>query len=135
MIVVIDCNVLLVSIPKKSKYRPIFDAIITGKVSLAVNNEILMEYLEIISNKANLEIATNIVDMILSLPFTIKGEPYFRFNLINADADDNKYVDTAISCNADLLITNDLHFQVLKSIPFPKVNVVSASDFLDSINS
>lgn len=30
MKVVLDINVLLVSIPKKSKYRPIFDALISG---------------------------------------------------------------------------------------------------------
>lgn len=46
MKIVLDTNSLLVSIPKKSPYRPIFDAIIEGKLTLLISNEILMEYVE-----------------------------------------------------------------------------------------
>lgn len=53
MKVVIDTNVLLVSIPKKSKYRLIFDYLIDMKYDLVVSNEILFEYEEIISQKSN----------------------------------------------------------------------------------
>jgi len=48
MRVVLDTNSLLVSISKKSKYRPIFDGILQGKFTLLITNEILSEYTEII---------------------------------------------------------------------------------------
>jgi predicted nucleic acid-binding protein len=47
MKVVLDTNVLLVSIPKKSKYRAIFDALIDGHFNAVISNDILSEYVEI----------------------------------------------------------------------------------------
>ncbi|PWK78268.1 hypothetical protein LX99_02108 [Mucilaginibacter oryzae] len=46
MTIVLDPNALLVSIPKKSIYRPIFDALIASKFELILSNEILSEYIE-----------------------------------------------------------------------------------------
>ena len=48
-----------------------------------------------------------------------------HFNLITADLDDNKFVDCAISANAHYIVTNDHHYDVLKSINFPNVNVIA----------
>lgn len=45
------------------------------------------------------------------------------------DPDDNKFTDMAIAGNADYLITNDRHFDLLKGVEFPKVNVISLDDF------
>ena len=44
MKVVIDTNVLLISIPSISRYRPILQGIINNKFELAVSNEIISEY-------------------------------------------------------------------------------------------
>jgi rRNA-processing protein FCF1 len=41
MKVVIDTNVLLMSIPRISKYRPIFDKLLKGKYRLAISEGIL----------------------------------------------------------------------------------------------
>jgi putative PIN family toxin of toxin-antitoxin system len=131
--VVLDCNVLLVSIARKSKYHPIFKAIRTEQIQLIVSNEIISEYVEVIGNKTTTEIAANIAEMILSSKSTIYAEPYYRFNLIIQDADDNKYTDAAISSNADYLVSNDAHFNVLKQLDFPKVNILNAEEFLNLI--
>jgi putative PIN family toxin of toxin-antitoxin system len=130
MRVVLDCNVLLVSIARKSRYRPIFEFIQRGWISLIVSNEILFEYQEVVGTKTSQDIANNVVDMILALPLTIKSEPNFRLNLIEADPDDNKYVDAAISSVADYIVTNDAHFNVLKQIDFPKIDILTADEFL-----
>ena len=42
----------------------------------------------------------------------------------------SKFVDCAIIANADYIVSNDGHFDVLKNIDFPKVNVISSKDFL-----
>ena len=39
----------------------------------------------------------------------------------------------AIVANAECVVTNDAHFEVLRTIPFPKVNVVGIDDFVLSL--
>ena len=60
---------------------------------------------------------------------TEKTDIYFNFGLVLQDDDDNKFVDCAISANAICLVSNDNHFQVLKMIKFPQVNVLTLSEF------
>ena len=133
MNVVLDINALLVSIPKQSKYRPIFDALIDGHFQLSISNDILSEYIEILERKANFVVANNIAELLLSLINVSKVDVYFEWKLIHSDVDDNKYVDAYISSNADYIVTNDQHFNILKQIAFPKVNVLSIDEFLGII--
>lgn len=44
--------------------------------------------------------------------------------------DDNKFVDCAVSGNADFLVTDDKHFNLVKKINFPLVNIIRTEDFL-----
>lgn len=131
MNVVLDTNALLVSISSKSLYRPIFDALLDGKFNLVLSNEILSEYIEVIERKANAIVSNNIAEMLLNLDNLNKVEVYFEWKLIDKDADDNKYVDAAIVGVADFIVSNDQHFKVLKSVDFPKVNVISIDEFLN----
>ena len=39
--------------------------------------------------------------------------PTFRFNLMTADPDDDKFADCAIAAEAEWIITGDRHFDVL----------------------
>lgn len=133
MKVVLDINVLLVSISKKSKYRPIFDALLGGHFHSVISNEILSEYVEIFERKTNSVVANNIAELLLSLQNIEKIDIYFEWQMIIADADDNKYVDAFVCSNADYIVTNDQHFNILKQIDFPKVNVLSIDEFLSLI--
>ncbi len=133
MIVVLDINALLVSIPQKSIFRPIFDALIGGKFHIVLSNDILSEYIEVIERKTNITVANNIAEMLLSLDNLNKVDVYFEWNLIDQDPDDNKYVDAAIVGSADFIVTNDQHFKILTSVDFPKVNVVSVGEFLEML--
>lgn len=42
------------------------------------------------------------------------GTVYFDFNLIQADPDDNKFVDCAITAGARYVVTEDHHYDVIK---------------------
>ncbi len=53
-----------------------------------------------------------------------------NWNAISADPDDNKFFDIAVAADVDYLVTNDRHFDIVKTITFPKVNIISAEDFL-----
>jgi putative PIN family toxin of toxin-antitoxin system len=131
MKVVLDTNVLLVSIAKKSPYRLIFDSLLTKQFDLIISNDILSEYTEIIAQKANVMVATNISEMLLALSNVQKQDVFYKWNLIDADKDDNKFVDCAIAGNADYLVSNDKHFNCLKTIEFPKLSLLNIDDFMD----
>ncbi len=131
MRIVLDTNVLLVSIPKLSKYRPIFEGLIEKRYTLVISNEILTEYEEIISQKANEMVAQNIIKMLMNSSNVEKTEIYYKWNLIEMDRDDNKFVDCAIAGNADYLVSNDNHFDNLEKIDFPEVALLKTEEFLE----
>ncbi len=130
---VIDTNVILVSISSKSKYHWIFEKIIDQKIILNVTEAILYEYEEIISKKFNSNVAKYFIRTILLLPNVKFIKIFFEWNLIDSDKEDNKFVDCAICSNADFILTEDNHFNILKKIEFPKVNVININDFYDII--
>jgi len=125
---------LLVSIATKSRYRIIFDSLINNNIILIISNEILSEYTEIIGRKTNTLIANNISEMLLSLQNVHKQEVYYRWNLISEDKDDNKFVDCAIAGDVDFLVSNDKHFNCLKNIDFPKLNLLNIDEFIDLLS-
>lgn len=129
---VIDTNVLVAIIGRHSPFRWIFDCIIRGDIRLCVSTEIMLEYHEILDLKNGPEVAENVVNLITTSPFTVKTEIYYNFMLIREDEDDNKFVDCAITSDALCIVSNDGHFQVLKSIDFPKVDVLTVSEFEQS---
>lgn len=131
--VVVDTNCLLRMIPLRSKYRPAWDAFLDGKYILCVSNEIVSEYMEILSVKVSSTFAENIIGAILRSPFVRRFDPKFHFKLIEADPDDNKFVDCAIIANADFIVSEDSHFRVLKTISFPKVNVLTLDEFSEEL--
>ncbi len=130
MRVVLDTNVMLMAIPRHSKYALILDELVEGNYEVAYSTEILFEYQEIISNRSSVAVANQILEMLINLPNAIAIEPYFRFNLIQADPDDNKFVDCAVSANVKFIVSNDKHFNILKQIDFLKVEVIKIDDFL-----
>lgn len=127
--IVLDTNSLIQSIPQRSRYHAIWESLEAQKHILCVSNEILEEYAEILQRLTNEEIADYIIKTILNSSFVKFVTPYFHFNLIEADPDDNKFVDCAISANAHYIVTNDHHFDVLQTIDFPKVDVITIKDF------
>ena len=132
--IVIDTNVLLVSISPHSKYHWILEELIEGNFNLFITNEILMEYDEIISQRYDKQLVDDLFELLLSLPNVYKISPYFRWNLIINDPDDNKFVDCAVSGNAYCIVTHDKHFNILKQTNFPKIKVCNVSNFQKIIN-
>ena len=131
MRIVLDTNVLLVSIGSKSPFRPIFDAILSGKIKLLLTTEIYLEYQEKIEEKTNSIVAHNIIMALLELETTEIINVSYRWNLISSDADDDKFSDCAIAANADYLVSNDKDFDILKQTPFPSINLLKANNLLE----
>ena len=132
--VVLDTNCLLQALPSRSPYHKIWTGILAGHICLCVNTEILNEYEEILTQKTTAEIAHNVVEAIARLHTTKFQEVYIHFGLIEADADDNKFVDCAVASNAEYIVTNDAHFNVLKQIDWPKLTVIAIKEFVSQLD-
>ena len=131
MKVVIDTNVLLVSISDRSPYHLIFKSFIERKFSLCVSTEILDEYAEIFSRYSSDYLAKYTLDTIENAPNIDFITRYFAFELIKIEPDDNKFTDCAIASNADFIMSQDKHFNILKTTPFPKVQMIDLDAFME----
>lgn len=131
--VVIDTNCLLAILPSQSPYHRVWSDFLGGKIEFCVSNEILMEYEEILSQKISSFFADAIIKTLLNQKNIVRVSPIWRFQLIIQDPDDNKFVDCAITGQAEFLVSNDKHFLVLKEIDFPAVNVVRIQDFVKQL--
>lgn len=128
--VVLDTNCLLISLSKRGDYYKVWKDFFAEKYTLCYTNEILIEYEEILTLKMGAVIAQNIIKAIITRKNTIKLDAHFRFNLIQLDVDDNKFVDCAIAANASYIVSQDHHFDILKNIDFPKVELIDIDTFV-----
>jgi len=94
-----------------------------------VTNDILEEYEEIIASHMSPLAAKIVIETILRANNVLRVDAQYRFGLITSDVDDNKFVDCAIVSNADYIVSEDHHFDVLKQIPFPRVEVKRLVEF------
>lgn len=109
--VVLDTNALIQALLTRSRYHKIWTNFLAGRYCLCVSNEILTEYEEILGQQTS-------------------PESYFHFHLLaDVDKDDDKFVDCAITANADYIVTEDSHFNHLKQIPFPRLTILTLDEF------
>ena len=130
MRIVLDTNCLIQILPQRSPYHLVWQSFENGDNTLCVTNEIIEEYTEILQRLIDEETAEIVVSTILNSPFVVFADPYFKFNLITSDPDDNKFVDCAIAAGAKYIVTNDRHYNILHVIEYPKVDVVSLDAFV-----
>lgn len=128
--IVLDTNCLIQSVPPRSRYHAVWQSLLRGDNTLCVTNEILEEYVEIMQKLIGNEAAEYIVKTIINSPFVECFVPYYHFEIIQADPDDNKFVDCAITAGANYIVTNDKHYNILKKIEFPKVDVITLAEFV-----
>lgn len=132
-LVVLDTNCLIQCFFKRSQYYKVWEDFIDGKYTLCVSSEILDEYEEIISSHASTLAAAIVIETILRANNVLRVDAHFHFGLITQDEDDNKFVDCAIAANAEYIVTEDRHFDILASIPFPHVEVKRLQEFYNEL--
>lgn len=132
--IVLDTNCLIMAISSRTRYHKIWESFLAGEFILCISNEILEEYEEIISKNVNSKIAGIVVYTILTRNNVERYDPHFHFHLIQQDEDDNKFVDCAIASNAKCIVSEDKHFDVLKSIDFPKIDVLGIDEFINILH-
>ena len=134
MKIVIDTNCLLKVLPKNSTYRCLWDAFLHGVFDLCYTTNILEEYDEILSHFYSAKTAEFVVGVLLKSQNTIQITPHFKWDLIIVDPDDNKFVDCALNAGADYIVTDDRHFNILKTFEFPKIEVINIETFKRILN-
>ena len=136
MKIVLDTNCLIPIIIPNTYGYDIWKAFRTGMYTLCVSTEILLEYeellLRITEDKTFTEEVLSAIESAYNVEFV---NPVYRFNLIKADPDDNKFVDCAITAGATYIVSNDRHFAELKNYDFPKVDVLTLTEFLNIVKS
>jgi putative PIN family toxin of toxin-antitoxin system len=135
MKVVLDSNVLLVSLGRKSRYKQIWEAFTNGRFQLIISDEIVYEYQEILQRHSAPGIADAIMEVFIESPDIILQQLYYKWDIIKEDPDDNKFFDIAVAANADYLVTDDGHFNKAKQSVFPSVRIISSVDFLNILRT
>lgn len=130
MKIVLDSNVLVSSLGRKSPLRPIWQAFTEGHYQIVVSESILKEYEEILQLHAAPGAAELIMEIFIESPNIITQIVYYNWNAIVADPDDNKFFDVSVAADVDYLVTNDRHFDIVTTLKFPQINIVSSTDFL-----
>lgn len=117
MTVCIDTNVVLGMFGRNGPWLPIRQALMDRRLIWAITTEILLEYEEVAAREMGIAAAGQLLRFIDLLEQTRDNirrvSPTFRFQLIMADPDDNKFTDCAITAGADYIITEDRHFAPL----------------------
>lgn len=131
--IVLDTNCLLQSLSRRSTYYKVWEDFVLGKYTLCISNSILEEYEEIIASHMSPLAANIAIETILRANNVVRVDAHYQFNMITADPDDNKFVDCAIVSNAEYIVTEDSHFNILKSTPFPYVEIKRLHEFYEEL--
>lgn len=136
---VLDTNVFLVALAPQYRYHWIYQGILQDKFDLCLSTEILLEYEEIIQQRYRLTITDAHLGYLTLLPNVHMIEPAYRWNLIENDPDDNKFVDCFVAANAHYIVGNDRHFKGLDRTGFPPIRVMTyeafESDYKSALSS
>ena len=133
--IVLDTNCLIMAVSANGEYYKIWQDYLDGNYNLCISNDILEEYVEVMGRNIRPDFAEMICYVIMNSSNTILVDPTYSFNMIAADVDDNKFVDCAIVANAKFIVSNDKHFNVLKDIPFPHVEVLNIDEFMSELGN
>ena len=133
--VVMDTNALIQCIASRNVYHKIWEMMLDGRFALCVSNEILSEYAEILERYLSPRFAELAIDVIINCPYTLFVSPYYRFNIITEDPDDNKFVDCAVAAGVNVILTEDRHFNILNNIDFPRIKITGLNGFLDLVEN
>ena len=124
----LDTNSLIQCVSRRSRYHDLWLSFIDGRNQLCVTTEILNEYVEILQRETTENFASIMLEVILNNPNTLFINIFYKFNLITADPDDNKFIDCAIAAQAKYIVTEDHHYDALRDLEFPKVDIIGLDE-------
>jgi putative PIN family toxin of toxin-antitoxin system len=130
--IVIDTNIYISAIFWGGKPREIVDLGRDEKILIFTSSEIENEIAEKLRTKFRLdedEIKNILLDFSI---FTIPTEVSMNVDAVSEDPEDNKFIECALTCNADYLVSGDRH--LLKIKEYAGIKILRASEFLSTIS-
>lgn len=126
--VVIDTNIYISAIFWQGKPRKVVDLGRTQDIQIFTSTEIEDEISEKLQTKFKLSRAEADRVMLDFSTFTIPLSIKKKHRVVIDDPDDDKFIDCAMACGADFIITGDKH--LLKLQQYMGIKVVKAAEFL-----
>jgi uncharacterized protein len=123
---VIDTNVLRKTLKRTNPEFFIYQAFESELFEWVVSTEILNEYEEKLIEFYSVRTANLVLEILCNANNVIFAEPYYRWNIITEDPDDNKFSDLAIATGSDCVVT---YFNIFKKTDFPKLKILKPSQF------
>jgi putative PIN family toxin of toxin-antitoxin system len=136
MTVCIDTNVVLGMFGRAGPWLEMRQALFQNRLTWAVTTEILLEYEEVAARELGVnaaELLIRFIDLLEQTRGNVRRiSPTFRFRLISADPDDEKFADCAIVAEADYIITSDRHFAALTGLGY-KPRPITPEEFIAQV--
>jgi len=129
--VVLDTNVFISALGWKGASHKIFNECINGNLELFLSLDIFDEIKRVLKYpkfKFSKSEINEYLDQILEVGSLVETE--MKVNVIKADPSDNKFLECAITVDADYLISRDPH--VLEIKEFRGIKIISPEDFWES---
>lgn len=133
MRVVLDTNVF-VSMVLGGHVGAINDAWKAGKFTLVVSDEIISEYLDVLS-RPKLRLTADAVSTVLGRVQrnAEKVAPTESVDAVPTDPSDNKFLEVAIEGKVDYLISGDGHLLDIKT--FRAIPILTAREFIERLST
>lgn len=126
--VVLDTNVFVSALGWQGASREIFKNCIEGDLELFISIEIFDEIKRVLNYpkfKFSQDEIPEFLDQILEVGNFV--ETKVKVEIIKDDPSDNKFLECAVTVNADCVISRDLH--ILKIKAFEGIKLMSPEDF------
>jgi putative PIN family toxin of toxin-antitoxin system len=132
--IVIDTNVFVSSIIQRGyPYLIVNELFIEGKISLCISDEILQEYYDVLKRR-KFEKYPDFVNKAETLLADIESKstkflPSKKLTIIS-DKDDNKFLELALECKADFLITGNTNDFTMKK--YKRTKIVTPKEYWEN---
>jgi putative PIN family toxin of toxin-antitoxin system len=128
MKIVIDTNIYISAIFWGGKPREVLDLGRSGEMLIFISPEIESEIAEKLSKKFTLK-EDEIKNVLLDLStFTIPTLVTLHVEAVPEDPEDNKFIECALTCKANYIVSGDRHLLQLKE--FAGIKILKASEIL-----
>ena len=126
--VVIDTNVYISAIFWGGKPRNIIDLGREGKIQIFTSEDIEQEILDKLITKFDLNSCDADKIMVDFSSFTKPIRVSRRIHVVKDDPDDDKFIECAVECSAEFIVSGDKH--LLKKKKYKGIDIVNAATFL-----
>jgi uncharacterized protein len=127
--IVIDTNVYISAIFWGGKPRKVLELGRNGHISIFTSSEIQTEIETKLKTKFGIEereVAQILLDYAM---FTLPIKPLEKISVIDADPDDDKFIECAVAAKAGYIVSGDKHLLDLKN--YRGIQIIKAAHFLE----